>query len=200
MQTAYNNRLDIKQQQENVNAQGYNVRVAQINNGLTVEASINEGYQLNPDAGEVRSFIVGFSYPLFDGGNTRAAVRDNKSQLESQRRSLDQLQQNIRLDIEQSYNTREIGRLRVRAANAAVAAAEQNFTVAQRKQQVGLINILEVVQAQFQRVNARVSQVQAVYDFYIADARLRRATGQNDPGYIPDVPGQNAPKRVFTRK
>ena len=199
-QIAFANRFDLRQQQENIYAQGYNVRIARINNGVQVNASVNEGYQLNPDAGEVRSFVVAFTYPLFDAGNTRAAVRETQAQLEQQRRTLDQLQQNVRLDIEQSYNTRELARLRVGAANLAVQAGQVNFNAALEKQRNGLVNILDVINAEVQLVNAQVSQVQAIYDFYVADAQLRRSTGQNDPDYIPNVPGNKPPRREFTRK
>ena len=200
VQTAYNYRLDLKQQQENIYAQGYNVRIAHINNGVQVNASVNEGYQLNPNAGEERSFVVSFSYPLFDAGSTRAAVRSTKAQQEAARRNLDALQQNVRLDIEQQYNTRELSRLRVGAAVLAVQAGQVNYNAALEKQRNGLINILDVLNAQVQRVTAEVAQVQAIYDFYIADARLRRDTGQNDAGFVPDIPGSKAPKRDFTRK
>jgi outer membrane protein len=200
MQTAYNYRLDLKQQQENIYAQGYNVRIAHINNGVQVNASVTEGYQTSPDSGEERSFVVAFSYPLFDAGSTRAAVRATKAQQEAARRNLDALEQNVRLDLEQSYNTRELARLRVGAANIAVQAGQINFQAAEEKQRNGVINILDVLNAQVQLVTAQVAQVQAVYDFYIADARLRRDMGQNDPGYVPDIPGNRAPKRQFTRK
>ena len=50
---------------------------------------------LDPNAGESRNFTVSFAYPLFDGGNTRAAVRENRALLEEQRRSLDQLEQTV---------------------------------------------------------------------------------------------------------
>lgn len=200
VQTAYVNRLDLKQQQEAVNAQGYNVRIAHINNGVTVNASISEGYQLNPDAGEERSFVVSVGYPLFDGGTTRAAVRSSKAVLESDRRNLDALQQNVRLDIEQQYYTRELARLRVGAANVAVQAGQLNYQAALEKQRNGLVNILEVLNAQVQLITAQVQQVQAVYDFYIADARLVRDIGQNDAAFVPDIPGNRAPARQFTRK
>ncbi len=200
VQTAYVNRLDLKQQQEAVNAQGYNVRIAHINNGVTVNASISEGYQLNPDAGEERSFVVSVGYPLFDGGTTRAAVRSSKAILETDRRNLDALQQNVRLDIEQQYYTRELARLRVGAANVAVQAGQLNYQAALEKQRNGLVNILEVLNAQVQLITAQVQQVQAVYDFYIADARLVRDIGQNDAAFVPDIPGNRAPARQFTRK
>jgi outer membrane protein len=185
---AYQYRLDLKQQQETINAQGYEVKVAKINAGVTVNATVNEGYLLDPNAGEERNFVVSFSYPLFDGGQTRAVVRQNKALLEQQRRTLDQLQQNSRLAVEQDYLTREVSRQQVVAAQAAVDAGQINYNAALEKQRNGLINILDVINAEVQLVTAQVQQVQAVYNFYIADAGLQRDTGRNDPQYYPNVP------------
>ncbi len=189
MKIAYDNRLDLKQQVERINAQGYSVRQAQINSGLSLSATINQGYALDPNAGETRTFLVSASYPLFDAGSSRAAVRDNKAQLEQQRRTLDQLQQSIRLNVEQSLRVREVARQRVQAAQIAVRAGQLNYEAALARQKNGLINILDVLNAQVQLVQAQVSLVQATYDFYINDAQLQRNIGVNDPEYRPQVPG-----------
>ncbi len=186
---AYQNRLDMKAQQEQINAQGYSVKLAHINNGVSVDANVSEGYQLDPDSGEQRGFIVNFSYPLFDGGSTRAAVRENKALLELQRRTLDQLQQSIRFNVEQSYLVREQARQRNTAAQKAVEAGQLNYDAALEKQKNGLVNILDVLNAQVQLVNAQVSLVQAIYDYYISEAQLKRNIGINDPVYLPRVPG-----------
>jgi len=39
-------------------------------------------------------------------------------------------------------------------------------------------------------VTAQVQQVQSVYNFYIADVRLQRDIGQNDPQFYPNVPAE----------
>jgi len=190
---AYNNRLDTKQQQEAIYAQGYNVRIARINAGVSVNAELTEGYALDPDAGEERTFLFSVSYPLFDGGNTRAAVRESKAVLEQVKRNLDQLEQNVRFDVEQSYVNREQARQRIAAAQLAVAAAQQNYEVALEKQKNALVNIPEVTLAENNLVIAKVSLVQAIYDFYVSDAQLKRATGVNDPVFLPRVPGARPP-------
>ena len=195
---AYENRLDLKQQQEQINAQGYSVRLAQINNGVTVDASVSEGYAVTSPVGEDRTFVVSISYPLFDGGNTRAGVRASKAGLEAERRSLDQLQQGIRLNVEQSYLDKEQARQRYVAAASAATASKANYEAAQERLRRGAVNILDVLNAEVQYVNAQVSLVQAVYDFYIADARLLRDTGLNDPSYVPNVPGAKPPRAVPT--
>ncbi len=190
---AYNNRLDIKQLREQVNAQGYNVRIANINAGPTVTADITEGYALDPNAGEQRTFFVGISYPLFDGGNTRAAVRESRAGLEQDRRSLDALEQNVRFSVEQSYVNREQDKQRIISSQLAVNAAQQNYDVALEKQRNQLVNIPEVTLAENQLVNARVSLVQAIYDFFISESQLKRAIGVNDPVFLPKVPGARPP-------
>jgi outer membrane protein TolC len=188
VKAAYANRHDVKSQQERINAQGYAVRQAHINAGLTVNATISQGYQLDPVAGETRSFNVALSYPLFDGGNARAAVKEAKAALESQQRTLDQLQQTVRLNVEQAFLVRELSRRRIVAAQAAYRAGQLNYEAALERQKNGIINILEVINAQVQLVTAEVSLVQGIYDFYIADARLLRSIGLNDPKYAPRIP------------
>ncbi len=190
---AYANRLDTKQQQEQINAQGYNVRIAKINAGLSVDAQLTEGYAFDPNAGEQHSFVVSLSYPLFDGGNTRAAVRESRAGLEADRRTLDQLEQNIRFEVEQGFVNREQARQRIGAAQLAVSAAQQNYDVAIEKQRNQLVNIPEVTLAENNLVIAKVALVQAIYDFYVADAQLKRATGVNDPVFLPKVPGARPP-------
>ena len=193
VQAAYGNRLDVKQQQERVYSQGYAVRVAKIISGLTVQADVTEGFAFDPTSGEERTFAVTASYPLFDAGNTRAVVRENKAQWELEKRTLDQLQQSVRLTVDQSYTAREQARQRQIAANVAVTAATENYNAAFAKNREGLINILELINAEVQLINAQVQQVQATYDFYTADAQLLRDTGLNDPIFLPRVPNAKPP-------
>jgi TolC family type I secretion outer membrane protein len=193
VRTAYANRLDIKAEQERVYAQGYNVRIADINSGLSAQANITEGYALDPNAGEERQFNVSITYPLFDGGNARAVVRENKANLEQERRTLDQLEQTVRLNIEQEYLTRELDRQSIVASQAAVQAGQVNYNAALEKQRNGLINIVDVITAEAQLITAQVSLIQAIYNYYIADAALQRDIGVNDPGYLPKVPGARPP-------
>ena len=75
----------------------------------------------------------------------------------------------------------------------AVIAADENYRAAFAKNKEGLINILEVINAEVQLINAQVQQVQAIYDYHIADAQLLRDIGLNDPIFLPRVPGARPP-------
>jgi TolC family type I secretion outer membrane protein len=194
-QTAFDNRLDIRSQQEAVYAQGYQVRLAKINAGVTATATISEGYQFDPIEGEQRQFLVNISYPLFDGGATRSIVHQNEALLDLQRRTLDQVQQTVELSVEQAYQTRETARQSVVAAQAAVRAGDVNYQAELEKQKEGLVNVLDVLNAEVQRVTAEVSLVQATYDYYIAQAQLERALGTNDPAYSVVLPQRGRPDK-----
>jgi len=196
---AYANRLDLKQQQERINAQGYSVRLAQLDAGLSFSANIQQGVQLQPNNGETRVFTVNLSYPLFDGFAARSQVNANKANLEAEKRQLDLIQQNIRQNLEQSFKVREQARFRYNASQKAVAAADLNYQAAIARQTNGVATILDVLNAQVQLVTAQVNNVQTVYDFYIADARLQRAIGTNDVEYIPRVPGARSPRVTSLR-
>ena len=196
IEAAYNNRLDLKQQQERIYASGYSVKSAIINNGVTVNATITEGYALDPNAGEERTFSVNFSYPLFDGGSTRAGIRSSKADLEQQKRFLDQDQQLVRLNVDQDYSSLQQSKIIIAAAKLAVDAGTLNYEAALAKQKEGVVNILDVINSEVQLVNAQVNQVNAIYNYYINDARLKRDTGLNDLAYLPKVPGAKPPSSV----
>ncbi len=185
---AYAQRLDIKEQQAAVDAQTDSLRLARINAGISVNATISEGYQLDPASGEQRAFLVNFSYPLFDGGFARSQVKLNEAQLVEQERSLDALEQTVRLNVHQDYLTRELSRQQIVASNTAVAAGKANYAAALGEQQAGIIDILAVINARLQLITAEVNQVNATYNYYIANARLLRDIGANDPAFATQMP------------
>jgi len=178
---AFDTRLDLKRDMASIDANRHNVKIANIDAGLFIQADFTEGYRIDPDPGENRAFITTFSYPLFDAGATRAQVREAKANLEQARRQLELSRQNIQLEVEQAYLLREEARARIAATQAALRAAQLNFEAAREAQKEGAGDIIEVITAQTQLVTAETNVVQAIYDFYTNDARLRRAIGDNDP-------------------
>ena len=194
VKVAYDYRADLKQQQERVNQQGYQVKSAKISAGLTANVSVNEGYAQDPSVGETRGLTVSLSFPLFDAGSSRATVRSNKALLEQDFRQLDQQQQQVRLSVETAYLNREQARRRVVASALALRASQLSYEVSLEKKIGGLNTVLDVLNAQVQLVTAQTSNVQAIYDFYIAEAQLLRNIGLNDPAYRPRVPGAEKTK------
>jgi len=186
VKTAFNNRPDLRRESASIDANRHNVKIANINAGFQVGASVTEGYRVDPDPGENRSFNTSFSYPLFDGGASKAAVRQAKEGLNQARFQLEQTRQNIQLSVEQSYANREVARSSISATQTAVKAARLNYESAKEAQKEGAVSgtLLDVITAQALLITAETNAVNAIYDFYTADAQLKRAIGSNDP-----VPG-----------
>jgi outer membrane protein TolC len=58
-----------------------------------------------------------------------------------------------------------------------VAQANENFTLAQRQYAAGVGTAIEVADAQLSRSNARITDIQAQYDYATSLVKLRRAMG-----------------------
>ena len=177
---ATDNREDLKATRASILATKRSVRIANIEAGLQVEADVTEGYRIDPDPGENRTFTTTFTYPLFDAGLTRARVRETKASLEQAERQYELALQNLTLEVEQAYLLREEARLRIAATAAAARAARSNYEAARESQKEGSGDVIAVITAQTQLVTAETNAVQALYDFHMADARLQRAIGAND--------------------
>jgi outer membrane protein len=182
---AYAARPDLRQQLSAIEVSRQGVRQAQISAGLALSGDYVLTYQPTNDLGARGAdsqLLLTASYPLFDAGGARGGVRVAEAGRDADINRLDQLRQSIRLDVEQSFYDRALALERTRLAQAAIAAAQASFDAATARRQAGVGTVLDITTAQVTLTQAQNQYVTAVYDFYTADARLRRAIGQNDVG------------------
>ena len=118
------------------------------------------------------------SFPIFDGGATQARLREAKANMQAARASYEQLMRDIQAEVEQAYLNLQNAWERITATRTVVEEAERNLEAAREKYRLGLGIIIEVVDAQVNLFNAHINQIQATYDYYIAEAQLRYATGE----------------------
>lgn len=180
---AFAQRPDLRQQEAIVQSQTAAVQQARRTAGLTLRGDYVLTYQATNDTGARGTdsqFLVTGSYPLFDAGSARGAVRIAQAQRDIAANQLEQVRQQIRLDVEQAYNTRATNQQAAGLAQAAVTAAQVNYDAAVAARQEGIGTVLDITTAQATLTQAESQYVTAVYNFYIADAQLQRALGQND--------------------
>lgn len=178
---AIENRPDLKRDLAYLDADRAAARLARINAGLQVEADVTAGYRFDPDPGDNQVLMATLSFPLFDGGASRARAR---SAAENIKQTLEQLalaRQEIHLAVEEAYLSREEARQRIPASRAASEAARANYEAASASYREGTQTVVDVITARTQLVTAETNLVQALYDYHTADARLKRAIGENDP-------------------
>ena len=181
---AYTNRPDILQSGVTVASSATSVKLSKVAAGATITGDVSARYQFdavkNPldTIGNNRGASLSVSYPLFDGGLTRAGVRASEAQLHVSEAQLATQKQQVALDVEQAYRTLQQARASLPATVAAQAAAQAAFEKAQESKKEGVGSTVEIITAQTQLVQAQINYVQAIYNFYTADARLARAIGQ----------------------
>ena len=121
---------------------------------------------------------VGLTVPIFQGGQTKAQVREGVANVAAAKAQLDAARQQVRFDIEQA-------RLAVRAAKAAMAAsgealvnAQEQLRLAEGRYETGVGNIIELGDSQVALTAAAQQKVQTEYSVSQARAQLLKALGR----------------------
>lgn len=146
------------------------------------------------------TFGASVTWPLWDGGTTRARVAQAGNDVEIARRNLEQAGLAVGLDVRTAAtNVMESSR-RVQVAQVNVALAEESVRLARIRYQEGVSPFVEVTNAEAALTQARTNFVSARYDYLNAVAQLQRAMA-SQPEYAEIVtptqaPGETVPEGV----
>lgn len=178
------NRPDLIALRKRVEAQKYFVRTANRQSGFTWTLDTSYNRTFSPDVTEFGAATFLVSYPLFDGGRLKEAAKQELLALRAQEAELVQFERDARAEIESAHALLRQDIQRVNAAKAAVEAARLNYQAALESQRLGAegTDIITVLTAQVSLVTAESNYVEALYDYFISDVRLRLVTGRPIPG------------------
>jgi len=131
-----------------------------------------------PPEGKVWGVALNLTVPLFSG----FATVEQQKEVVSSLRAVEAREDNQKLQIGKEVDSAWLGvreaAARIASTDREVAAARENLALATGRYQEGVGNIIEVTDAQSQALEAETANIQAVYDYYIALARLDRAVGK----------------------
>ncbi len=133
------------------------------------------------DAEAFWSTTVTLGWNLFQGGATRAAVREAEAALSGLRAQEDQFRQQIRLEVEQARLGVRASRASLAASGEALSAARDRLRLAEGRYQAGAGSIIELGDAQVALTSAAAQRVRADYDLAASRAQLLRALGRPAP-------------------
>ena len=182
--TADANRPDLKQEQAEVERQNEAVKAAE----LTAGPQLGGNYELvwtpvndfGTTTGSDSRLMLTASYPLFDGGFSRGAVKIAQANRDAAKDTLQADRNNVHLAVEQALATRAQALNSAGLAQTALQSAQVNYDSAVAQQREGLLTVVDVITAEATLAQAQQNYVATIYDFYIADADLQRAIGVND--------------------
>jgi outer membrane protein len=148
-----------------------------------IELQVNGNYSntvynnLQTTAYDVGTLAVEATIPLFEGGNVNARIREAEarrglglSKLQQKQRELEKLTRAAFLDMASSPD-------RIRATDQELAASEKARDSMEKGYELGVVTIVDLVDAQKQLSEARRAQFQARYRYFKARSSLLSQAG-----------------------
>ena len=132
------------------------------------EASLRESWDAS----------LNVSWPLFDGGRSRAEVAEAIASRRALQARLDEFDSMLALEIRQRTAEIEASRAAIAAADDGLRAATEAHRVLGERFRAGVTTSTDVLNAQLAVLQAALDRTQALANARLADARLRRAIGR----------------------
>ncbi len=126
----------------------------------------------------IYSAAVGVRANLFDGLAKPARYRQATARLAQERQRLQDLEANAKLDYRTAANDAAVAAARVRVAATAIEQAEENLRINRNRYREQVGTATEVIDAQTLLTRTRSEYYQALFDYELAVARVKRASGE----------------------
>ena len=118
------------------------------------------------------------NFPIFQGFNVSAQVQQAEANAEASTAAFETLEQQILLLVEEFYLQLEEAGKKIKVTDILIKQAKDNLRLAETRYSSGLGSPIEITDALVAADNAQIANVQAVFDYNVALAQLRRAMGQ----------------------
>ena len=180
LHSAYARRPEILQIKARQRSQEASVQLARSSYYPTISGNASNLYRTDrPPHDFVGDWIFGatLTVPIFSGFSTPNQIAEAKANLKNLEAQEETLRQNIRLEAEQAYLSRQEAVERISVTEKTLDQAKENYDLASGRYQVGVGQPLEITDAEVLLANARANHIQALYDFKVAEARIDKAMG-----------------------
>ena len=150
---------------------------------VTLESAVQKRWDLAPDSfDQLTGTVLGrVAVPIYQGGSEYSIIRQSKETLGQRRIELDVQRDLVRASVVQSWSQLQATKAQIIAAQAQVTATEVALNGVREEARVGQRTTLDVLNAQQELVNARVSLVTAQRDRVVASYTLLAAVGRLGP-------------------
>src|SRR5436190_923266 len=150
---------------------------------VTLEGAVVRRWDVQPGVtDQLTGTVLGrVAVPIYQGGSEYSIIRQQKETLGQRRIELDVQRDLVRATVVQAWSQLEATKAQIIAAQAQVTATEVALNGVREEARVGQRTTLDVLNAQQELVNARVSLVTAQRDRVVASFTLLAAVGHLSP-------------------
>ncbi len=185
IQTALDNRPEFQELQAQLRVQEWSLTLAKLqrwprlNADASYDVNLDDYLRERENFSDFRSWSIGASlnFTLFDGGILGNRVKELTMQLEQTRENASDLERNVALAVRQTYLNLKRSETSLDISKAQVNNAQLSLDVIQGRFDVDKAILLELLDAQTSYAQALTNQVNAFYDYKIAQTRLQDAMG-----------------------
>lgn len=125
---------------------------------------------------------VALSVPIFNGYQTKYLISEAQASADILAAQETSLRQSIHKDLQQGYLNLQEAEERISSTKLSVQQAEENFEIASGRYEAGVGAPVEITDAYVLLVNARTNQIQALYDYRIAQTLIEQTIGGSANG------------------
>jgi TolC family type I secretion outer membrane protein len=183
---AYKNHPSIKQTDSDLDVAEANTKQARAGYFPTVSLDGSyswRGYPLNGiDNYRDRDYRWGVglsvSFNLFEGFATRTSYLNARNLVKIAKEKVEQTKSDVAFEVKQAFLAIEENQKSISVTQENVSSAEEDLNLVQEKYRLGAASILELLDAQVSFQTAKSDNVQALFDYNLAVARLERAIGK----------------------
>jgi outer membrane protein, protease secretion system len=151
--------------------------------------SINQNDTVTQTNSRFDNKLIGLqlNVPIFSGGFVSSQTRQAVADLERAQQALEATRRDLGMRVEKEYRGITEGILRVRALEQAVRSAETAVVSSRRSFEGGARTLVDVLNAEQQRVSALRDLANARYQYMISRVRLRALAGEADSSVVDEI-------------
>jgi outer membrane protein TolC len=172
-------RADLKSAQSQVEAAAKALAAARAQR--LPSAAISGNYEVigtNPAQSHGAFTVVGtLSIPLWQGGRTAGEIAQAEAVLAERQAELDDTRGQVEAQVRQAFLDLEAAAGQVEVARKNVQVAQETLEMTRARMEAGIINTVEVVQAQQTVASAQLDLIDSVFAHNLAKLSLARAVG-----------------------
>ncbi len=177
---AFKNRPELKQQlvRRAISQQQQIVAAAGDSPQASLFANYNIGKNLNSTLSAQDNYSLGarLSWTFWDGGAARSRSYQERVNQEITENQFTTARNQVRFEVEQSYNALNTNRKNIATSIQALQQAEESLKLARLRFQAGVGTQTDVIQAQTELARARGNKVTAILNYNRSLSNLRTAT------------------------
>ena len=179
-QQAMTNRPELRSLRKSLEASDYDLKESRSAFYPELFTKLALDYVQNDKVSEqtIMSATIGIKMNLFDGFSTsadRQRAVQNRSRTEE---TLRQVEAQVRVELATALNDARVARKRIDVTQAAIKQSEENLRINRDRYQALVGTATDVLDAQTLLTQTKTEYYQALYDFQVASARVRRAMGE----------------------